>query len=38
MDKQHVRGAADETAGKIKEVAGHVTGNKNLKPKARLTR
>ena len=30
MDKQHVKGAADKTAGKIKEVAGHVTGNKKL--------
>jgi uncharacterized protein YjbJ (UPF0337 family) len=30
MDKEHVKGAADKTAGKIKEVAGHVTGNKRL--------
>ena len=30
MDKEHVKGAADKTAGKIKEVAGHVTGNKKL--------
>ncbi len=30
MDKEHVKGAANKTAGKIKEVAGHVTGNKKL--------
>ncbi|MDT7816809.1 MAG: hypothetical protein QOJ42_6725 [Acidobacteriaceae bacterium] len=30
MDNEHVKGAADKTAGKIKEVAGHVTGNKKL--------
>jgi uncharacterized protein YjbJ (UPF0337 family) len=30
MDKQHVKGAAEKTEGKIKEVAGHVTGNKKL--------
>jgi uncharacterized protein YjbJ (UPF0337 family) len=30
MDKEHVKGVADKTAGKIKEVAGHVTGNKKL--------
>jgi uncharacterized protein YjbJ (UPF0337 family) len=35
MDKEHVKGAADKIAGKTKEVAGHVTGNNDLKPKAR---
>jgi uncharacterized protein YjbJ (UPF0337 family) len=30
MDNEHVKGAADKTAGKIREVAGHVTGNKKL--------
>jgi uncharacterized protein YjbJ (UPF0337 family) len=30
MDKEHVKGAADKAAGKTKEVAGHVTGNKKL--------
>jgi uncharacterized protein YjbJ (UPF0337 family) len=30
MDKEHVKGAADKVAGKTKEAAGHVTGNKKL--------
>jgi uncharacterized protein YjbJ (UPF0337 family) len=30
MDKEHVKGAADNAVGKIKEVAGHVTGNRKL--------
>ena len=36
MDKQHVKGAADKTAGKIKEVAGHVTGNKKLETEGKV--
>jgi uncharacterized protein YjbJ (UPF0337 family) len=35
MDKEHVKGAADKTAGKIKEVAGHVTGNKKLETRGK---
>jgi uncharacterized protein YjbJ (UPF0337 family) len=30
MDKEHVKGAADNVVGKTKEVAGHVTGNRKL--------
>jgi uncharacterized protein YjbJ (UPF0337 family) len=36
MDKEHVKGAADKTAGKIKEVAGHVTGNKRLETEGKV--
>lgn len=30
MDKEHVKGAADNIVGKTKEVAGRATGNKKL--------
>jgi uncharacterized protein YjbJ (UPF0337 family) len=30
MNEQHAKGAADKAVGKIKEVAGRVTGNKKL--------
>jgi uncharacterized protein YjbJ (UPF0337 family) len=30
MNNEHVKGAADEVKGKIKEAAGHVTGDKKL--------
>jgi uncharacterized protein YjbJ (UPF0337 family) len=30
MDKEHVKGAADQTIGKIKEVAGRVVGDREL--------
>jgi uncharacterized protein YjbJ (UPF0337 family) len=30
MNNEHVKGAADSVAGKIKEVAGHVSGDKQL--------
>lgn len=30
MDKEHVKGAADNLAGKTKEVVGNATGNKKL--------
>jgi uncharacterized protein YjbJ (UPF0337 family) len=36
MDKEHVKGAADKAAGKTKEVAGHVTGNKKLETKGKV--
>jgi uncharacterized protein YjbJ (UPF0337 family) len=36
MDKEHVRGAADKTVGKTKEVAGHVTGNKKLETEGKV--
>jgi uncharacterized protein YjbJ (UPF0337 family) len=30
MDKEHLKGAADNLMGKTKEVVGHATGNKKL--------
>jgi uncharacterized protein YjbJ (UPF0337 family) len=36
MDKEHVKGAADKAAGKTKEVAGHVTGNKKLEAEGKV--
>jgi uncharacterized protein YjbJ (UPF0337 family) len=36
MDKEHVKGAADKVVGKSKEVAGHVTGDKNLKTEGKV--
>jgi uncharacterized protein YjbJ (UPF0337 family) len=36
MDKEHVKGAADKVVGKSKEVAGHVTGDKNLETEGKV--
>jgi uncharacterized protein YjbJ (UPF0337 family) len=36
VDKEHVKGAADKVAGEIKEVAGHVTGNKKLETEGKV--
>jgi uncharacterized protein YjbJ (UPF0337 family) len=36
MDKEHIKGAADEVLGKIKEAAGHVTGDKKLEVEGKL--
>jgi uncharacterized protein YjbJ (UPF0337 family) len=36
MDKEHVKGAADNVAGKTKELAGHVTGNKKLETEGKV--
>jgi uncharacterized protein YjbJ (UPF0337 family) len=36
MDKEHVKGAADNVAGKIKEVAGHASGNKKLEREGKV--
>ncbi len=30
MDKEHVKGAADDVKGKTKEAVGNVVGNKQL--------
>jgi uncharacterized protein YjbJ (UPF0337 family) len=30
MDKEHVKGAADKAKGAVKEVAGKITGDKEL--------
>ena len=36
MDKEHVKGVADKVVGKSKEVAGHVTGGKNLETEGKV--
>jgi uncharacterized protein YjbJ (UPF0337 family) len=36
MDKEHVKGATDNVVGKTKEVARHVTGNKNLETEGKV--
>ena len=36
MNEQHAKGAADKVAGKIKEFAGRVTGNKKLETKGKV--
>jgi uncharacterized protein YjbJ (UPF0337 family) len=36
MNKEHVKGAADNVAGKTKEVAGHITGNKKLEAEGKV--
>ncbi len=33
MNKEQVKGRAEEAVGKVKEVAGHVTGDKELEAK-----
>jgi uncharacterized protein YjbJ (UPF0337 family) len=36
MNEQHVKGAADKVAGKIKELAGHITGSKKLETEGKV--
>lgn len=36
MDKEHVKGAVDEGKGKLKEAAGHVSGNKKLEAQGKM--
>ena len=36
MNEQYVKGAADKVAGKIKEFAGRVTGNKKLETRGKV--
>ena len=36
MNQQHAKGAADKVAGKIKEFAGRVTGNKKLETEGKV--
>jgi uncharacterized protein YjbJ (UPF0337 family) len=36
MDKEHVKGVTDTVAGKTKEAAGHVTGNKKLETEGKV--
>ena len=33
MNKEQVKGRAEEAVGKVKEVAGHVSGDKELEAK-----
>jgi uncharacterized protein YjbJ (UPF0337 family) len=36
MNNEHVKGAAEKGVGKIKEAAGHVTGNKKLEAEGQI--
>jgi uncharacterized protein YjbJ (UPF0337 family) len=36
MDKEHIKGAADNLVGKTKEVVGKATGNKKLETQGRI--
>ncbi len=36
MNKKQVEGRYEEAKGKVKEVAGHVTGNESLEVKGKL--
>jgi uncharacterized protein YjbJ (UPF0337 family) len=36
MNNEHVKGAAEKGKGKIKEVAGHVTGDKKLENEGKV--
>ncbi len=36
MNSEHVKGAAEKGEGKVKEAAGHVTGNKDLENEGKV--
>lgn len=36
MDKEHVKGAIDNTVGKTKEAAGHAVGSKKLETEGKV--
>ena len=36
MDNEHVKGAADDIKGKVKETIGHVFGDKKLEVEGQL--
>jgi uncharacterized protein YjbJ (UPF0337 family) len=36
MDREHVKGAADKAKGAIKDVAGKLTGDKQLQTEGKL--
>ena len=36
MDKDRIKGTAEETKGKVKEVAGKVTGDKKLETEGKV--
>jgi uncharacterized protein YjbJ (UPF0337 family) len=36
MDKEHIKGVADDVKGKVKEATGHVFGDKKLEQEGKL--
>jgi uncharacterized protein YjbJ (UPF0337 family) len=36
MNKEHVKGAEEKGVGRIKEVAGHITGNTKLENEGKI--
>jgi len=38
MDREHIKGAADKAKGTIKDAAGKVTGDKELRTEGKLER
>jgi uncharacterized protein YjbJ (UPF0337 family) len=36
MDKEHVKGAADQAKGDIKDAAGKITGDKELQAEGKM--
>jgi uncharacterized protein YjbJ (UPF0337 family) len=36
MDKEHVKGAVDNAAGKTKEAVGHAVGSKKLETEGKI--
>ena len=36
MDKEHIKGAADQAKGAIKDAAGKVTGNEKLQAEGKM--
>jgi uncharacterized protein YjbJ (UPF0337 family) len=36
MDKEHVKGAADQVKGAIKDTAGKITGDKELQTEGKI--
>jgi uncharacterized protein YjbJ (UPF0337 family) len=36
MDREHVKGAADKAKGAVKDVAGKMTGDKDLQAEGKL--
>jgi uncharacterized protein YjbJ (UPF0337 family) len=36
MNQEHVKGAADDMKGKVKEAAGHVSGDRKLEAEGKV--
>ena len=36
MDREHIRGAADKAKGAIKDVAGKITGDRDMEAEGKL--